>query len=64
MDLAAVGAASIDMHLASVQNGVSMKMLKGAMETQEAAAMQMVESLQVANQPPQPSFGHILDIRV
>lgn len=58
MDLSAVGAYSIEMNLAQVQQAVGVSMLKGAMEVQETQAVQLIESLQAAV----PSFGHQLDI--
>lgn len=58
MDIAAVGAASIDMHTAQAASSVEVAMLKKVMDTQEASAATMIQGLQQAA----PSFGHQLDV--
>lgn len=59
MDLAAVGQASINMHLAQTQQSVSIAVLKMGMELMEVQTGSMVNSIQQA-----ASFGHQLDILV
>ncbi len=60
MDLSAVGAASIDMHMAQTMQAVDIAMAKQIMDLQEAQGAALGEMMQSAA----PSFGHLLDIRV
>lgn len=60
MDLAAIGAASIQMSLAKTQQAVDVTMVKKAMDIQETQAAALIDSLQNAG----PSFGHRIDVRI
>lgn len=59
MDLAATGAASIDMSIASTMQQVSISMMKETMKLQENAAAQFVHSLAAP-----PTYGHTLAMYV
>lgn len=61
MDLAAIGAMSIQMHLAQTQQSVDVSMTKKAMDLQETQASAMIDALE-ASVPVAPSFGHQLDV--
>lgn len=60
MELSAVGAASIEMSLASTQQAVGLTMVKKTMDLQEAQAAALNQMMQQAA----PSFGHLLDVRI
>ena len=59
MDLASVGAASIEMHLSQLQQSVDVSMAKKAMDLQEAQMQTLLSGMPAA----QPFSGHLLDTR-
>lgn len=60
MDLAAIGAMSIDMSMSNLQQSVNISVMKGAMEVQQTQATALIESIQ--SMPV--SFGHRLDMYI
>lgn len=58
MDLAAVGAMSIDMHMAQTMNQVALSTTKKAMDMAEVEGNALIEMMNQANPV---SFGHTLD---
>lgn len=60
MDVAAIGAASIGLKMAEMQQAVAVSLLDKVMDNQSMMMQEMVESLQAAN--PAPAFGHMLDV--
>lgn len=62
MDITSVIAAtSVYMHQGQVQQSVDIAMTKKVMDTQEAAAVNLIQMISETNPP---SFGHKLDIKV
>lgn len=61
MDVSAVGAATIDMHLSNTQRDVGIAMVDKVMDLQEVQMAQMIEMMETA---VPPSFGHQLNILV
>lgn len=59
MDIDAIAAASIELHLGQTQQAVDVALLKKAMDAQQDQAAQLLETVR---QPV--SFGHKLDVRV
>ena len=62
MDISSsIAAASVYMHQGRIRQSVDIAVTKKAMDTQEAAALKLLESF--AEMVP-PSDGHVLDIKV
>lgn len=60
MDVSSIAAISVLMHQNQVQQSVDIAMINKAMDVQEAAAANLIETLL----EPIPSFGYKLDIKV
>ncbi len=60
MDISSIAAASVNMYQSQTQQSVDVAMIKKAMDVQEAAAANLIETLK----EPVPSFGYLLDIKV
>ena len=60
MDISSIAAISVLMHQNQAQQSVDIAMIKKAMDVQEAAAINLIET----SLEPIPSFGHKLDIKV
>lgn len=58
MDMASIGAASVEMHLAQTMNQVSVAMLRKTMDMAESQNAALIADLNAANPV---SFGHALD---
>ena len=59
MDITAIAAASIDLHLEQTQQAVDVVLLRKAMDAQQDQAARLLETVR---QPV--SFGHMLDVRI
>lgn len=60
MDISSIAAAGVNMYQNQTQQSVDVAMIKKAMDVQEAAAANLIETLK----EPVPSFGYLLDIKV
>jgi hypothetical protein len=60
MDISSIATASVNMYQSQTQQSVDVAMIKKAMDVQEAAAANLIETLK----EPVPSFGYLLDIKV